>query len=348
MNYFEQLRKNTGTRFWINNPNKTELDLALKHYTFACTTNPAYCSKLLQNEQDYINGVIDAVVKRGGCDDDAQAAEVYSQVVLRLLEEFKPLYESSNGTAGFVTMQSDPRRDEDTAYMIDMCLQGKKLGDNYMAKIPVIRGGIEAIEACIKNNINICATEVFSIAQAVLICERYAAACKKYGNTPFLYVTHITGIFYEYLNKQKKNRNIDINDSVLSKAGMAVARKQYKILKNMGFNVMLLGGGARSTYHFTGLVGGDAHITINWSTADEIMEAGMKIVDCIDEQIDADIVNELRTKFPEFGQAYDDNGLSENEFANFGPVQLFRNAFLKGWYDLLAAIALRRHENAVF
>ena len=41
------------------------------------------------------------------------------------------------------------------------------------------------------------------------------------------------------------------------------------------------------------------------------------------------------------------DGLSVEEFADYGPVQLFRNAFLKGWYQLLVEVASRRHLNAL-
>jgi hypothetical protein len=50
---------------------------------------------------------------------------------------------------------------------------------------------------------------------------------------------------------------------------------------------------------------------------------------------------------PDFRRAYDDDGLSVADYAEFGPVRLFRNAFLKGWYTLLAEIPSRRHALAL-
>ena len=96
------------------------------------------------------------------------------------------------------------------------------------------------------------------------------------------------------------------------------------------------------------MVGGDVHVTINWSTAQEIMDADKPLVPrMIEGEPSAAVIAELRAKFPDFRRAYDDNGLSVAEFADFGPVQFFRNAFLNGWYLLLAEVAARRNLWAV-
>jgi transaldolase len=244
-------------------------------------------------------------------------------------------------------MQDDPREDRDAEAVIRGVLENKKLGHNYMAKIPVIEGGLEAMEVCVEENIPICATEIFSIAQAMRVCELYERAAQRTGNHPPFFVTHITGIFDEYLDKVVKRLGIEIDREVLVHAGCAVARKEYRLLKERGYQTTMLGGGARGTHHFTEMVGGDVHVTINWSTAQEIIDSGTPIVSRIDVETPPAVIDELCTKLPDFRKAFDEDGLSVVEYADFGPVQLFRNAFLKGWYLLLAEIPSRRHALAV-
>ncbi len=53
-------------------------------------------------------------------------------------------------------------------------------------------------------------------------------------------------------------------------------------------------------------------------------------------------LEELDAKLPEFSKAYHDDGLALGEYADFGPVQLFRNMFLEGQGQLLAQLAGRR------
>lgn len=345
--YFQRLHTETPTRFWVNNPSSVELELAIATGAINCTTNPAFCSKLIGSDPDYIHGVIDDVISSGTVDIEKAAVHVYQRVAKQLMDGFLPLFEKSSGEYGYVTMQDDPREDQDTRAILRDVMNNRKLGPNYMAKIPVIEGGIEALEVCVEENIAICATEVFSIAQTVEICELYQRAVARTGNHPPFYVTHITGIFDEYLGKLAKREGIRIAPEVLAQAGFAVARKEYRLLKERGYNTTMLGGGARNTGHFTEMVGGDVHITINWSTAREIMDADIPIISRMDVETDQSIVDELREKLPDFRKAYDSDGLSIEEYAGYGPVRLFRNAFLKGWHLLLAEVASRYHFHAL-
>ena len=86
----------------------------------------------------------------------------------------------------------------------------------------------------------------------------------------------------------------------------------------------MLGGGARATYHFSEWVGGDAHITINYSTFEELFAQNPPIEDRIHAQDSEDAITELREKVPDFRRAYDDDGLAPREFENFAPLRRFR------------------------
>jgi transaldolase len=346
--YFHRLHRDTATRFWVNNPSGAELEKAIAAGAINCTTNPAYCSKLLTSDREYLHGVIDAVIREETVEIEEAAVRVYQETSKRILDRFLPLYAQSGGAYGFVTMQDDPRLDQDTTATIRCALQNRRLGPNYMAKIPVIHGGIEALEACVAENIPICATEIFAVSQAIHMCEVYEAAAACTGNRPPFYVTHISGIFDQYLEVVAKREGIAIAPAVLGQAGCAIARKEYRLLKARGYGGILLGGGARGTHHFTEMVGGDAHVTINWSSAQEIIDADIPIVPrMLEGEPSAAAIAELCEKFPDFRKAYDDDGLTAEEFADFGPVQFFRNAFLNGWYLLLAEVAARRNVWAV-
>ena len=344
--YFHRLHRETGTRFWVNNPSSAEMDQAIAAGAINCTTNPAYCSKLLSSDREYIHGLIDQVIRETH-DDEKAAVQVYQRASQRVMDCFLPLYEQSSGQHGYVTMQDDPREDHDTEAIIRCVLSNRELGPNYMAKIPVISGGLEALEVCVQENIPICATEIFSVAQAITMCELYQRAALRTGNRPPFFVTHISGIFDEYLGKVAQREGIEIAPEVLAQAGCAVARKEYQMIKSRGYDTILLGGGARGTHHFTEMVGGDVHVTINWSTAQEIMDADTPLVPRMDAEPSPAVIDELCAKFPDFRKAYFEDELSVDEYADYGPVQLFRNAFLKGWYLLLAEIPSRRHALAL-
>lgn len=342
--YFHRVAEQTPTRFWINNPSSDDMERAISAGAVNVTTNPAYCSKLLKSDSDYVRSVIDGVVRERR-DDGPSADLVYQRCASRIMERFLPLYRESGGSWGYVTIQADPREDNDANAVIEAARRYRRLGENFMAKIPVIPAGLEAMEVLIAEDMPICATEVFSIAQAICICELYQRTAEKSGKHPPFYVTHITGIFDQYLQRVMKRDDISISPDVLKHAGCAVARKEYRILKERGYEGTMLGGGARGMQHFTEFVGGDVHITINWSTAQELIDTDPDVVPRVDIETPADVLDELTAKLPDFAKAFDDDGLSVDEFEDFGPVQMFRDNFLEGYYLLLAQIAARRAEN---
>lgn len=340
--YFHCVHAETPTRMWINNPTADDVCNSIAAGAVNCTTNPSYCAKLLQSEPAYIRGVIDHVVSEVK-DNDQAAERVYHVATARILEMFRPLYEQSGGAMGFVTIQDDPRSDYDAAHIIDVSMRCTQLGRNVMAKIPVIASGVAAIEELVASNIPICATEIFTLSQAIHVCEVYERAAKRSGNYPPFYLTHITGIFDQYMTEVVKSEKIGIAPEILAQAGCLIARKEYRIMKERGYHAILLGGGARGTRHFTEFVGGSMHITINWSTASELIAANLPVVSRIDAPEPTGAVEELRAKIPGFRRAYDEDGLAIEEFADFGPLMLFKTMFLNGYARLLDEVAERRN-----
>jgi transaldolase len=339
--YFQRVHSETATRMWINNPSAEDVRQSIAAGAVNCTTNPSYCSKLLQTEPDYLRGVIDQVVKSTK-DNDEAAERVYHAASARVMDAFRPLHAQSGRTMGFVTIQDDPRADDDAEHIVEVTMRCTALGPNFMTKIPVIASGIAAIEELVARNIPICATEIFAVAQATHMCEVYERAARKSGNQPPFYVTHITGIFDQYLAEVVKSEKIAIAPEILAQAGCLIARKQYRILKERGYPGTLLGGGARGIQHFTEFVGGDFHITINWSTAAELLATNPPVVARIDAPTPKEIVEELRAKAPGFRRAYDEDGLTVEEFADFGPLMFFKTMFLNGYARLLDEVVERR------
>lgn len=348
LGYFQRVSQQSETRLWINNPTVEEARKAIPVGAIGCTTNPTYTAKMLNQESERarVLAIIDAVLPI--TDDDSEAAsEIQRRVMEPIVEIFRPLYEEQPGQLGYVSIQGDPFAEDDYQNIIDAALKDRELGENVIAKIPTTASGLKAMEYLIGENVPIIATEIMGIAQAISVCEIYELACQKYHNRPPMYVTHITGIFDEFLAELVKLRGIEIAKDLLWQAGTIIARKQYRVLKERGYNVIMLGGGARGIHHFTEFVGSDMHITINWSGAiDKLLELDPPVVYRMDTPIPDYAVREL-LKIPEFEQAYREDGLKEEEFADFGPVRYFRDSFEAGWGALLTTINERRRISAL-
>ncbi len=345
--YFHQVHAQTPTRFWVNNPTLKEAALAIEAGAEYCTTNPTYASKMLNHPEMKALGkeILNKAVHQE--DDDSLAASlVQSLLAEKLMHEFKGVYEKSGGRKGWVSIQGDPVKEDDPSEILREAGFNRKLGANYIAKIPVTASGIEAIRQLAAEGVPIIATEVMSLSQAVNVCEAYTEAVSGLASPAPIYVTHITGIFDESLMNWKKESGADVDDAVLAMAGFLTGKKQYQVLKERQYPVVMLGGGARGLHHFTDFVGADMHITINWKgTADKLIEHSPPVEDLFSRKVEDSVTAELLDKVPDFKAAWDEDGLSVDEYGSFPPVMLFRSMFLRGWEDLEAKVREARREN---
>ena len=92
--YFHRVAEETPTRFWVNNPTDQDMEQAISAGAINVTTNPAYCSKLIKSEPDYIRAIIDSVVEETK-DDDIAADLFYQRCASRVMDRFSPLYKQS-------------------------------------------------------------------------------------------------------------------------------------------------------------------------------------------------------------------------------------------------------------
>lgn len=342
--YFHRVKEATSTRFWINNPTLSQARLAIEAGAIGCTTNPSYLSKLFGSAEDFacIQHAVDMLIPHIS-DDSVLAAVVQRLMVARISDLFMPLYEASGGTEGFVTIQGDPFADTDANNIIEEGLEDRRIGQNIMIKIPVTASGIIAIKSLVEKNIPVLATEVMAVSQAVSICEAYKEACASCGYQPPFFVTHITGILDEYFTQVVTEQHIDLSPEAMRYAGLAIAKREYALLKERRYPTKMIGGGARKLEDFTELVGGDLYVTINWEgTADVLIAQDRPVENRIDVPVDTKLIDELLEKLPDFKRAYEPDGMRVEEFYDYGGVALFRSSFMKGWRALLDLIAQRR------
>jgi len=339
--YFLKIKEKTPTRMWVNNPTVDDAKTAIEAGAWACTTNPTFASKLLQNEPEVGKPILEEAVAKS--DDDQMAADIIQQkVVARILPVFAPLSVGPGDSKGLVSIQGNPYLDEEPEHIYREAMEYRKLGPNVLSKIPATKAGLVAIDKVLRAGMPVIATEVMSIAQAKACAEVEMKVRADMDNPPCFFITHITGIYDEYLAKAVEKENIDVPGDLLEKAGWMVARKEQALLESMGSKAIMLGGGARALRHFTDMVGGDLHVTINWSTGEELIVLNPPVEDRFHQAVDQAEAEKLCELVPDFKRAWDESALSVDEYANFGPVQFFRDMFVAGWDKLVEAAKQQR------
>jgi len=343
--YFHRVNELSPTRFWINNVTREEARIAIEAGASGCTQNPSYPWKMLihPKEKEYAYQILDSVIKEEPDDNEAEM-KFQRTLVGKIAEIFKPMWEESQGKYGYVSIQGDPFH-EDADTILRCARFNREAGPNIMAKVPVTEEGLKAIEVLVGEGVPINATEVFAVKQAMDVCEIHKQVTRGMKDPAPVYFSHITGIYDEYLKKYVEKNNINIADDVLYQAGLAVAKKVYSYLKDGGYNVGFIGGGARGLQHFTEMVGGDVSITINWKgTAEVLIDQDPPVVYRLFNPVPPHVLDELLEKVEDFKRGYLFNAIKPGEYEEFGPVELFRSGFENAWKSTLEAIQKRRKE----
>lgn len=341
--YFKEVARQTATRFWINNVTDEEALLALDAGAVGCTQNPSYSWKILNNSKDSEHALETLKGIMAKEKDDSEAlATLQRELIGRIAKRFMPLYESSHGKLGYVSIQGDPFK-EDTESIVRYARFNREASPNIMAKIPATEEGLKAITILAAEGVPINATECMAVRQVIDTCEAYLEGTKNMKNPPVIYFSLITGIFDEYLHKYVKENNIDIDRSVLWQAGMAVAKKVHAMVADRQYPVGFIGGGARGLHHFTEMVGANASITINWKgTADQLIEQNPPVVARFLQPTPYAVEEELVEKLEDFRKAYFIHAIEPHEYEEYGPVVLFRTMFEDSWKKALELIASLR------
>jgi len=336
--YFKRVHALTPTKFWINNPTKEEADRAIEAGALGCTCNPSYCGKMLfdrPGEKEYVSALLDRVIEEADSATKAEE-ELQRRLVAGIAEKFMPIYKKYPGENGYVSIQGDPINEDNAEVIIHEARLNRAVAENICCKIPTTESGLEAMKTLVAEDTPINATEVFAIQQALDLCELYGKVSKESGKKPKFYISHITGIYDEYLKEEAERENIDISPDILYQAGLSIAKKLYQIYIDKGYSVTFIGGGARGTQHFTEMVGADVCVTINWmGTADTLLDQNHPVVERFFNPTPDYVIEELLEKLPDYRRGYEEGGIHADEYEDFGPVVKFRNSFVKDWNRVL-------------
>ncbi len=157
-----------GQSVWLDNLRRSmfssgELQRLIAQGLRGMTSNPTIFEKAIGTGDDYDDQL------RTLIDDEKGADALFWDLAVRDIQsacdEFKVVYDSSKGNDGFVSLEVSPLLAHDTQGTIAMAkeLWQRVNRPNLMVKIPGTNEGIEAIETCIYQGININVTLIFAV-----------------------------------------------------------------------------------------------------------------------------------------------------------------------------------------
>jgi len=137
------------------------------------TSNPTIFEKAISGSSDY-----DEAIKRLH-EEGKSTFEIYDDLTVRDIQDaadmFRPMYEKTNRTDGFVSLEINPQLAYDTeeTFREGMRLFTKVDRPNVMLKVPSTDEGFGAIEALLAEGVNVNITLIFSLDQYIKTAKAF-------------------------------------------------------------------------------------------------------------------------------------------------------------------------------
>ena len=137
------------------------------------TTNPSIFQAAIGSGSDYNDQITELAAR--GADVDATIRTLTTDDVREACDIFAPIYQSSGGVDGRVSIEVDPRLAHDTDATVAQAVELWKIVDrpNLLIKIPATLAGLPAISRVIAEGISVNVTLIFSV-------ERYGAVIEAF------------------------------------------------------------------------------------------------------------------------------------------------------------------------
>jgi transaldolase len=250
------------------------------------TSNPTIFHQALSGSTDYDNDIRDLLTADPGMDEKALYEWLVVQDVRRAADLLAPVYEESEGTDGFVSLEVDPHLAHRTGATVNEArhLWRSVNRPNLMIKVPATQAGIPAIEALIADGVNVNVTLLFSI-------PRYREVQAAYLNGVALnevprQVASVASFFLSRIDAlvDRSLEAIGTPDALAlrRRAGLACARLAYRAFKSdvaserfalhqrrgaryqrpLWASTMPKGSGYPALHYVEHLIGGDTVVTV--------------------------------------------------------------------------------------
>jgi len=315
----------TATDYWNDSCSVRELTYAIEHGAVGATTNPTIVMNVLRSEmllwQERIQEII---IQNPTWNENEVMWQIFEEVAVHGAGLLKPVFEQHDSLKGRLSIQTNPLNYRNAKAISEQAVYFSGLAPNMQVKIPVTKAGIKAIEDATYRGVNINATVSFTVPQALQVAEAVRRGLRRREEEGLdtsnmrPVCTIMIGRNDDWMRVFAARENITITPEAFDWAGIATFKKAYTLYKKRGYRTRLLAAAYRNLYHWSALIGGDVILTIPYSWQLKINESDIEVKERMDDPVNPDYITELYDKLFEFRKAYDEDGLSVDEFDNYG------------------------------
>jgi transaldolase len=336
-----EMTQTTPTCLWNDSASIQELTYSIEHGAVGATCNPVIVLGVLKKEmaswKDRLNELIRA---EPPATEEQISWQLVRDISAKAAALLRPIFDTQRGRNGRLSIQTDPRFYRDSQAIVAQAIEFSRLAPNMIVKIPVTRAGIPAIEEATHRGVSINATVCFTLPQCVAVAEAVERGLTRRQREGLDIAsmgpvcTIMVGRLDDWLKVVVEKENIAIDPGYLEWAGVAVFKKTYRLFKERGYRIRLLSAAFRNHMHWSEMIGGDVVISPPHAWQVRFNASDVAVRRRIDDPVRGDVVEELSRKFLDFRRAYNEGGLSVDDFDSFAPTRRTLRQFVAACHDL--------------
>lgn len=340
-----EMAMTTPTQYWNDSCSVQELQYAIARGAIGATSNPVIVLNVLKKEMSLWHERILEVIAENPTATDAQVSwQVYQEIAVNGARQLLPVFEREHRKFGRLSIQTDPRLYRNRDAILEQAESFHALAPNMQVKIPATSAGIHMVEEATYRGVNLNVTVSFTVPQTLAAAEAIERGLERREregqdvSTMSPVVTMMVGRTDDWMKVAVKRDGIQVNPDYLEWCGVACFKKAYGIYQTRRYRARLLAAAYRNFYHWTEFVGGDVTLTIPWEWQVKYNESDVKPTPRMQEPVNEEILETLYTHIPDFRRAYDEDGMTVEEFNTFGATVRTLRSFIEGYYSFVAMI----------
>ena len=340
-----RMASETRTDYWNDSCSSAELAYAVARGATGATSNPSIVLDVLRKERATWLPRVRALALEDGTRTEADLTwAVIEEMAVAGAAILEPIFREHAGRKGRLSLQTDPTCYANAQRMGEQGARFAGLAPNIAVKFPATQAGIEAIEAATGAGTTINATVCFTVSQAIAVADAvergldtYAAAGGDVSRMSPV-CTLMIGRLDDWMRVLVERDSIAIHPDALDWAGIATFKRAYGLFRERGYRVRLLAAAFRHRLHWTELVGGDVVLTMPHAWQVRFEASGIDPVPRIEEPVPAALLEELIQRIPDFGRAYEPDGLTPDAFDTYGATVRTLRGFIGSYHELVGAV----------
>lgn len=335
----------TATDIWNDSCAIDELDYALSFGAVGATANPTIVVDVWNKDPAFWRDRLRTLAaEQPAATVPDLAWAVVEDMSVRGARLLEPVFEAQGGRQGRLSVQTDPMLFRSPAEMLDQATRFASIAPNIIVKLPATTAGIGAIEEATYRGISVNVTVSVTVAQAVAAADAIERGLRRRDGAGLPtdrmgpVVTLMMGRIEDWLRVVVDRDALTVDPAALPWTGIAVFKNAYRLFRERGYRARLLGAAIRHHYHWSELIGGDVVITMPSAWQRRFNASSIEVRPRIDDPVPPGVLDELRSKLPEFVRAYEPDGLGVPEFDAFGGTARTLRAFIASYQDLLREV----------